>query len=131
MVDDNPQFSMILRRLLEGALGYKDVTVLESVDPALELLKTSPLGHFGVLFVDYNFPDGKTGLDLLEEAYRQGYTKGVAAFLVTSEPTVERMKRALAAGAYGMVAKPFNREEIRKQLEKAARDIALDASESF
>ena len=130
IVDDNVQYTQVLKRILEKALGYSSVSSVDSTAAALEMLR-SDQGHHRLLFIDYHFPGGETGGRLLERLRQEGLLEGRIAFLITSEPTVENLKQAIAAGAIGVVAKPFDREDLRKQLEKAERALIVDSSESF
>lgn len=120
IVDDNPQYARILRMMLERTLGYSDVSTVESTEEGRKLLEERS-GEFQIVFVDFHFPDGSTGGDLLKELHAKGKLDGLTAFLITAEPSMESMKQALSAGARGVVAKPFDSSELRRQLEKAER----------
>lgn len=128
IVDDNPQYAAMLKRILTGAFGYRDVSLVESIETAFELLSGNPQ-RFQLLFVDYNFPDGANGGQLLERLQKESMLKGRAAFLITAEPTVENMKQASAAGALGVVAKPFDRDDLKHKLENARRSIEAGEEE--
>ncbi len=120
IVDDNPQYARILRMMLERTMGYSDVRTVETTEAGRELLDAQN-NEFQIIFVDFHFPNGKTGGALLEELKAKGKLDGLTAFLITAEPSMESMKQALAAGARGVVAKPFDSSELRRQLEKAER----------
>ena len=130
IVDDNLQYTQVLKRILQGAFGYRNITSVDNTSAAYDLIAKEP-ERFQLLFVDYNFPDGETGGALLEKLKQSALMANRVAFLITSEPTVDNMKEATQAGALGVVAKPFDREELKKQLEKAERSIVVDNAESF
>jgi len=130
IVDDNLQYTQVLKRILQGAFGYRNITSVDNTQEAYKLISAEP-DKFQLLFVDYNFPTGETGGSLLEKLKRTQLMENRVAFLITSEPTVENVKEATMAGALGVVAKPFDREELKKQLEKAERSIVVDNTESF
>jgi len=130
IVDDNPQFATVLRRILEGVFNYSNITLVDSVEKAYSLVNTAPQLH-RILFVDYRFPSGENGVQLLQKLASAGLLKGKAAFLITSEPNLENFKQALSAGVVGVVAKPFDREDLRRQLEKAERLLLSENVESF
>lgn len=130
IVDDNLQYSSILKRMLEGAFGYSEITVVDRIDDAYELIVDEP-DYFRLLFVDYNFPEGRTGGELLTRLKAEGVSEGIIMFLITSDPTSENVSEALNAGALGVVAKPFDRGELVKQLEKAHRTFLAQNTESF
>jgi len=129
IVDDSVEYTAVLSKLLKGVFGYQQVTTVSSTADAYQLLKGHP-GTFQLLFVDYRFPTGSTGGDFLERLSKEELLADKVAFLITSEPTVDNIKQARAAGAVGVVAKPFDREQLRLQLEKAERAIKTER-ESF
>lgn len=130
IVDDNPQYTMVLRKILEGGFGFTEVISVESTDQAFSLLTESP-EKFKFLFVDFRFQGTETGGDLLQRLGSAGLLENKAVFLITSEPTADNMKQALSAGALGVVAKPFDREDLKRKLEAAARVLSMNQKDSF
>ena len=122
IVDDSAQYTTVLRKVLEGGFGYRDVTTVSSATDAYDLISENP-ERFRILFVDYSLQSGTTGGQLLERLQNENLITDKVAFLITSDPTVENMKQAKAAGALAVVAKPFDREELKTQLDKADRLI--------
>lgn len=130
IVDDSMQFASLLRKMLESGLGYQDITHVENTTKAYELIAGSP-HHYGVIFIDFRFPDGETGGELLTRLGSEGLLTHSISFLITSEPSSENLKQAKDAGAFGVIAKPFNRDVLRTQLERAEASIAADNIEYF
>lgn len=130
IVDDNQQYIQILRRMLEGAFGYKNITLVETPEAAVQALSGAPEGA-GLIFVDYNLSASASGVDLLNQLRGAGCLKNRVAFLITADPTVDNVQEALKAGALGVVAKPFDRSELAKQLEKAERFVVAESTDSF
>lgn len=130
IVDDNPQYTMVLKKILLSGFGFHNVTAVEDSPAALQLVTDDP-ERFRLMFVDFNLPGGETGGNLLGELKKSGLLENKVAFLITSDPTVDNTKQALAAGAYGVVAKPFDRDDIERQLEKAERALFLETVDSF
>lgn len=130
IVDDSQQYATVLKKILGSVFGYTDVTTVNSTEQAYDLVSSEPQ-RFKLMFVDYNFPTGQSGGELLKQLAASDLLREKAAFLITSEPTVDIVKSALTAGALGVVAKPFDRSELGKQLEHAARAVMLDKNESF
>lgn len=130
VIDDNVQYSRILYRMLEQAFGYKSVTVVDSLAAGYDLL-AAPNSAFTLLFVDYRFPNGENGADLIQRLQREGLLQARLAFLITSEPNLDNMKQVLAAGAQGVIAKPFDRAELKRQLEKAERGLTIEQGDAF
>jgi DNA-binding NtrC family response regulator len=119
IVDDSESYASVLRRLLSAGLGVKEVQCCTSPQAAEELLATDPM-RFSMLFVDFRFPAGGSGVELLERI-QASVPVDVVRFLITSEPTPENVKRALAAGASAVVAKPFDRAALSQQVSNALR----------
>ena len=128
IVDDNVQYAGMLKRILGNAFGYQDVCMVEDIGAAYTLISSSP-ERFQLLFIDYNFPNGVTGGELLERLQKDEMLRGRVAFLITADPTIENMKQAMAAGAQGVVAKPFNREDLKSKLRDAERSIGDEEGE--
>lgn len=120
IVDDNTMYVQVLSKMLKNALGYEIITAVDSIEKGYRELKSNPNG-FDLLFVDFRFPSGETGADLLRRLQQEHLLVEKIVFLITSEPSVDNVKEAKDAGAVGVVAKPFDREELKKQLERASR----------
>jgi DNA-binding NtrC family response regulator len=119
IVDDNPQYTQLLKTILTKGFGFTEVVTASDASTALTM--TEGDSGFTLFFVDYNLSIGSTGGDLLTMLSAQHKLDNASAFLITSEPTVENQREALNAGAVGVVAKPFDRERIRSHLLKAQR----------
>jgi DNA-binding NtrC family response regulator len=130
IVEDNPQYAKVLERMLKAALGYTNITHVDNTAEAFKRIEQDP-SYFRLLFVDYNFPIGESGGRLLEKLQESKLLQGKAAFLITSDPSVENVKQATNAGAVGVVAKPFNTEQIRVQLDKARRSLFAEEVDYF
>lgn len=130
IVDDSSQYTAVLQKMLSSGFGYENVTWIESPEEALERLKEEG-APWKLLFIDFNFPGGMSGGRLLQELQFEGALEGRIAFLITSDPTPENMQEATTAGALGVIAKPFDREALRKQLEKAENHLRTENMEGF
>lgn len=129
-MEDNVHYAKVLRRLLEGVLGYTNITWVENTIEARTLLDQDP-ARFQVLFVDFNFPVGDTGGDFLEKLKNEGAMEGKVVFLITSEPNCHNVAQATKAGAMGVVAKPFDREQLVSQIERAKKVVFADSLDDF
>ena len=118
IVDDTPQYSQVLVKILSKAFGYRDITVIDTLQEAYTALASKDC-RFRLIFVDYRFPSGDTGGELLLRLKAERLLEGRVAFLITSEPSPENLKQVVAAGAFGLIAKPFDREQLKKQLTRA------------
>ena len=130
IVDDNVQYSQVLKMILGAGFGMKDVTTVDNLREAYHLISTQP-ERFQMLFVDFHFPDGENGGDLLTKLQKANLLKDKVAFLVTAEPTVDNQRQAQMAGAKGVVAKPFDRKHLKELLDKVSREQQLVDEDGF
>jgi DNA-binding NtrC family response regulator len=130
IVDDSTQYTQVLMKILKNVMGYKNITTVDETSKAYDIISSDP-EKFRLIFVDFRFPSGQTGGDLLSKLALNSLMKDKVAFLITSEPTLDNVKQASAAGAFGVVAKPFDREQLVKQIDKAERVIAAEKEGSF
>ena len=124
IVDDSVSYAAVLKKILEAGLGIQSVQHCVELSTAEQLIRANP-NEFSLLFVDYRFPTGGTGVELLEKL-RGVLPPESVQFLITSEPTPENVKRALAAGASGVVSKPFDRKQLALQLARAFQADTAD-----
>lgn len=129
IVDDNVQYTQLLRRILESGFGFNNITAVTAPKEARELIDADP-GRFRMLFVDYNFSAGTTGGELLQDLKKENLLQDKAAFLITSEPSLRNVEQASNAGALGVVVKPFNRSDLEQKIKKALRHLD-DSSQEF
>jgi DNA-binding NtrC family response regulator len=87
--------------------------------------------RYAIYFIDYNFPTGGKGTDFLRHLQVSGCLVKSVAFLITSEPTLKNMEEATVAGAVGVVAKPFDIQQLLSQIELAKRKLFSDGMEYF
>ncbi|MCB0353080.1 MAG: response regulator [Bdellovibrionales bacterium] len=130
IVDDSREYAAVLSRILTGVFEFSDVVWAEDPDDARAMLDEYK-DRFRFFFVDYNFHGEQNGTEFLRELSDAGRLEEGFAFLITSEPTPDNMKEALSYGALGVIAKPFEREELGRQLEKAKRLWKTRRVESF
>jgi CheY-like chemotaxis protein len=130
IVEDNPQFAAILNRLLAAEYNLKKTTILTSVEEARMRITATP-DEFKLIFLDFNFPTGMNGGEFLEYMAENNLLEGKVVFLISSDPTAQTLHQVLKVGAAGIIAKPFDREELRRQLERAARLINMNMTDSF
>ena len=130
IVDDSVQYTQVLTKILKNVFGYTNITTVDETAEAYKLISSDP-ERFRMMFVDFRFPSGTTGGDLLTKLNEESLMIDKVAFLITSEPTVDNVKQASAAGAMGVVAKPFDRDQLKKQLERAIRLKDAEQEGSF
>ena len=128
IVDDNTHYAQLLRRILESGFGFNNIISVSDTNEAKNLINNEP-DKFKMLFIDYNFPSGDTGGELLQSLSSHDLLQGKAAFLITSEPSNQNVQQASLAGAVGVLVKPFNRNDLEQKIEKALRllDSEIDS----
>jgi two-component system chemotaxis response regulator CheY len=111
VVDDSKAMRLIVQRALRQAgLANGGVEEAENGAQALKAIRTSTPD---LVLSDWNMPE-MTGIDLLSALTAEG--RKVPFVFVTSESTSEMRERAKAAGALGLIAKPFDADKFRDVL---------------
>jgi DNA-binding NtrC family response regulator len=113
VVDDEE----IVRESLSGWLEKDGYSVAAAADgpSALAALEAEP---FAVVLLDLKMP-GMDGLEVLEHA--QATRPGAVVVLMTAYATVDTAVRAIKAGAYDYLVKPFDPEELSLLIAKIVR----------
>ncbi|MGA3122823.1 MAG: response regulator [Polyangiaceae bacterium] len=111
VVDDSKAMRLIVRRTLRQA-DFADEDIQEACNGA-EALAAIRVKTPDLVLSDWNMPE-MSGLDLLSSLTHEG--KKVPFVFITSEGTPEMRERAKAAGAFALIAKPFDSESFRKVL---------------
>jgi FixJ family two-component response regulator len=119
IVDDDPS----CREALTGLLRSFDFTPCAFAS-ARELLDSDRLADLGCTIVDIQMP-GMSGLDLLDHLMRSAHQMPV--ILVTSAPILRYRSQALKAGAVGLLAKPFDDDELLRHVCSALSGRARGA----
>lgn len=118
LIDDDPSVRQGLARLIRVA-GH----VVETFASAQEFLAAGPPAGPGCLVLDVRMPD-VGGLELQERlAGREG---PMPIIFITGHGDVQMAVRAVQAGAFDFVEKPFNDQDLLDRIQKA---IARDADQ--
>lgn len=129
VADDEPN----LRRVLSAQLtrdGF-DVFAVDNGRAAIELLAEH---HIDVVVTDLRMPE-VDGMALLRHVV--AHYPEVPVILITAHGTIDTAVEALKLGAFDYVTKPFDRDELRAVIDKAARtrdlaqrDVALSGKDA-
>ena len=111
IVDDDESVRKSLSRLLISA-GHK----IESFSSAIDFLKRAPYDGPACLLLDIRMP-GLSGLELQDELNRRGCDLPV--IVITGHGDVQTAVRAMKAGAFDFVEKPFNDQLLLDMINKA------------
>ncbi len=113
VADDEPNLRKVLSAQLQRD-GY-DVHLAGDGDDALAVLAERPID---VLITDLRMPK-MDGMDLLRKVVERH--PGLPVIIITAHGTVDTAVEALKTGAFDYVTKPFDRDELRNVVDKAAR----------
>jgi FixJ family two-component response regulator len=111
IVDDDRSVREAAKTLI-GSLGYATATFAS----AEEFLRSGHLRDTACLISDVQMP-GMSGVDLQEHLTANGHSTPV--IFVTAYPEESVRARALNAGAFGFLSKPFTEESLIECLDRA------------
>lgn len=111
VVDDSATMRMIVIKSLRQA-GFESATVIEA-SGAKEGLQKLAAGGVDLLLSDVNMPD-ITGIEMVKVV--RAKMPNLPIVMVTTESSPELKQQMLAAGANGIITKPFPPEELKKVL---------------
>ncbi|MBR57976.1 MAG: DNA-binding response regulator [Myxococcales bacterium] len=121
VVDDEVNLRKVLGTLLRRA-GYSVRTAGDGIE-ALEVLSRESIS---VIVTDLKMPR-MDGLALLKKIRSQ--RPDIPVILITAFGTVDRAVGAIKAGAFDFITKPFDRNEIKQIIAKAAQQYRLNQRE--
>jgi FixJ family two-component response regulator len=113
IVDDDKSVREAANALIRS-LGYAAATFAS----AEEFLESGRLGDTACLITDVQMP-GMSGIDLQNHLAANGHCTPV--IFVTAYPEESVRERALHAGAFGFLSKPFSEECLIACLDKALK----------
>ncbi len=116
-VDDEEMIRSVLRRMLEKE-GYTCDTAA-SADEAIEKLAAR---RYAVILTDIMMP-GMSGMEFLELVRKRD--EEIAVIMLTALNDIELSIRAMKAGAYDYITKPFRLDDVLVSIEKALQKRAL------
>ena len=113
VVDDDPGMRVTLEAIIEDE-GY-DVVAVEDGDAAIELAKKT---HFGLIFLDIKLP-GINGVEAFREIKR--VSPDTVVVMMTGFSLEHLVVEALEEGAYAVVYKPLDLDQITDIIQSATR----------
>lgn len=114
VVDDDGISRMVLQHLL-SSLGLFDICEAEDGDIAWDMLQAGV--RPALCFCDGRMPR-MPGLELLEKIQREPGLRAMPFVLVSATEEQEVVEQALQMGAAGYIVKPFDKDDVRAQLDK-------------
>ncbi len=111
IVDDDKSVRDAAKTLIRS-LGYSTATFAS----AEEFLESGRLGDTACVITDVQMP-GMSGMDLQDHLVANGH--GTPVIFVTAYPEEKIRTRALKAGAFGFLSKPFSEDSLIACLDRA------------
>jgi two-component system NtrC family response regulator len=115
-VDDDPQAQKTLSAVLPEP--YTVVSALSAAEGFELLAKTDP----DVVLLDINLPD-MSGLEILDEIL--GRPLAPPVIMLTAYGEVDFVKRAIRAGAYDYILKPYSLDHLEGTIRRAVENLAV------
>jgi DNA-binding NtrC family response regulator len=120
VVDDEKAVRDACRTVVEG-LGFQ-ANVAENAGNAYKCLESQ---ETDVVLLDMKLPGSSSGLDMLTDI--RSRHPNVVLIVMTGYATVKAAVQAMRAGAYDYLSKPFNIDDLRLTLQRAAGHFNLAA----
>ena len=117
IVDDEPNYLIILSELLKDE-GF-DVFTASSGKEGLDICKNSDID---LILTDMQM-EGMDGMELLSNV--KEFNPGLPVIVITAYADVEKAVKAMQAGAFGYLSKPFANDELLVNINKAVSHYAL------
>lgn len=99
VIEDNPVDQIRVRQILDE-LGYKDITVVDTLSAASEFLSISKPS---LIIVDFFLSDGQSGVGLLSISD----VSTIVTIFVSDSPNMKVYQSVKAAGKVGFLTKPL------------------------
>lgn len=112
VVDD----SMVMRKVLIGALSRVQIIDIDQAVDGLEAVSYAANGEYDIILMDWNMPN-MNGLDAVIEIRAQKNKTPIV--MVTTEAEKANIVTALKAGANNYVVKPFEPNVIVDKIRAA------------
>jgi len=117
VIDDEKLIRWSLKRDLEKS-GF-EVSQAESAEEGMRMVREHGPD---LVLLDFRLP-GRSGLELLPDIKQ--YDEGIQVILMSAHGGVETAVKAMKAGAFHYVHKPFNRDELHLMIAKALENAEL------
>lgn len=111
VVDDDPSITSIFEFILQQA-GYNTITTSSGYECVEVIRSTQPVD---IVFLDLKMP-GLSGIETYKEI--QKARPHVLVVLMTGFTVDDFLKEAFELGAYGVIYKPFDVEEVLSIISK-------------
>ncbi len=120
LADDDEGLREILPDILEDFSKSYELRIFENADLLCEQLSNGGKSDLAAVVTDYNTKSDYTGLDVLNEFARNQRYQYIPFILMSANLDDESLRqKAMNAGAFDCLKKPFKNEELISMLERA------------
>jgi two-component system chemotaxis response regulator CheY len=115
IVDDSPAMRAFVKRVMTLS-GFDMGTCLEAANgrEALDALRSE---WVDVILTDINMPV-MNGQEFVRNLEADDELRSIPVLVISTDRTEDRIREMIALGAKGYVAKPFQPEQLREELER-------------
>lgn len=117
IVEDSKTYQFAYSRILKG-----NAFDLKFMDQGKELIATTINWKPDLIILDIHLPDAN-GVDLCSQLNSLEETQDIPIVIVTSDSTIEVLRKAYEAGALDYIRKPFNDIELIIRIENVLRQV--------
>lgn len=115
IVDDSPAMRTFVKRVLLLS-GFEMSCCLEAGN-GQEALDTLHRDRVDIILTDINMPV-MNGQEFLRNLAAKKPLRSIPVLVVSTDRTENRLREMIALGAQGYIAKPFQPEELRAELDR-------------
>ena len=108
--------SMIMRRIIKGAvdvLGYDFIEAVDGID-ALEKIEAN-YQDLDLILLDWNMP-GLDGFSVLQKVKADARFSHIPVAMITTETEKAKIAEAIRNGAINYIMKPFSQEDLASKI---------------
>ncbi|MEZ4524295.1 MAG: response regulator [Desulfobacterales bacterium] len=110
--------SSLMRKVETGqlrSLGFEQITEAENGDIAIKILRENQ--DIDLIISDWNMPV-KNGYQLLSWVRANPHCESVPFLMATAQGDRKQIRRAVEAGASGIITKPFDAAELKQKIDE-------------
>jgi len=122
IVDDSKTMRMMIKNVLNKEFG-KNAEIKEAENGRIALNELAKDKEIHLVLLDWNMPE-LDGYSALVEMRKDPELKQLKVIMVTTEATIDRVKKASKVGLNGYIVKPFERDKLVKTVRQVTDRIA-------
>ena len=124
VAEDGSPVRQMLCEVLEN-LGVQEIVECTNGLEAIQYIENNQDERLSAIFLDLNM-EGMNGLSFLQKYKRKSTYNDIPIFVITGDPSQEKMKTCFRHEIYCYVEKPFSLKQIQECLSIAQKIEAAD-----